>query len=77
MSATTTFGFIAVGAMFAFYWLEDRSAWLVLAFAIACAASAMYGLLAGTLPFAVVETAWSVVALARFRKRRAAARGSN
>jgi hypothetical protein len=72
----TTFGFIAVGTMFATYWLEERSAWFVLAFAAACAASALYGLLAGTLPFAVVESAWAVVALARFRKRHAAARGS-
>ncbi len=72
----TMFGFIAVGSMFATYWLEDRSAWFVLAFAVACAASALYGLLASALPFAVVETAWAVVALARFRKRRADARGS-
>ncbi len=71
----TTFGFAAVGTMFATYWLEDRSAWFVLAFAAACAASALYGLLAGTLPFAVVETAWAGVAMLRFRKRRAAARG--
>ncbi len=75
MSTTTTFGFVAVGAMFAFYWLEDRSAWFVLAFAVACAASALYGLLAGALPFAVVETAWAGVALLRFRKRRVRARG--
>ncbi len=72
----TTFGFAAVGTMFATYWLEDRSAWFVLAFAAACAASALYGLLAGTPPFAVVETAWAGVALLRFRKRRTAARGS-
>jgi hypothetical protein len=68
----TTFGFVAVGTMFATYWFEDRSAWFVLTFALACAASALYGLLAGTLPFAVVEAAWAVVALLRFRKRRAA-----
>jgi len=72
----TEFGFIAVGTMFATYWLEDRSAWFVLAFAAACAASALYGLLAGTLPFAVIESAWAIVALARFRKRRATTRGN-
>ena len=72
----TAFGFAAVGTMFATYWLEDRSAWFVLAFAAACVASALYGLLAGALPFAVVETAWAGVALLRFRKRRAAPRGS-
>ncbi len=72
----TEFGFIAVGTMLAPYWLEDRSAWFVLAFAAACAASALYGFLAGTPPFAVIESAWALVALARFRKRRAATRGS-
>jgi hypothetical protein len=71
----TIFGFAAVGTMFTTYWVEDRSPWFVLAFAGACAASALYGLLAGTLPFAIVETAWAGVALLRFRKRRAATRG--
>lgn len=68
----TTFGFAAVGLMFVTYWVEDRSPWFVLVFAFACAASALYGLLAGAAPFAVVETLWAIVALFRFRKRRAA-----
>ena len=68
----TAFGFAAVGSMFVTYWLEDRSAWFVLVFAAACAASALYGLLAGAAPFAVVESLWAVVALFRVRKRRAA-----
>ncbi len=71
----TAFGFAAVGTMFATYWLEDRSAWFVLVFAGACVASALYGFLAGTLPFAIVETLWAAVALLRFRERRAAAGG--
>ncbi len=71
----TAFGFAAVGAMFGTYWLEDRSPWFVLAFAAACAASALYGLLAGALPFAVVETLWARVAVLRFRKRRDAVGG--
>ena len=53
----TAFGFVAVGTMFVTYWIEDRSAWFVLVFAAACAASAFYGLLAGAAPFAVVEIA--------------------
>lgn len=65
----TLFGFAAVGAMFAMYWLEDSSRWFVLVFACACAASALYALLAGALPFAVVETMWAGVALQRFRRR--------
>jgi hypothetical protein len=66
----TLFGFTAVGTMFATYWLEDRSPWFVLVFAVACAASAMYGYLAGALPFAIVESAWALVALQRFARRR-------
>lgn len=69
MSGVTVFGFAAVGTMFATYWLEDRSPWFVLAFAVGCAASALYGVLAGALPFAVVETLWAGVALQRFRRR--------
>jgi len=66
----TMFGFIAVGTMFITYWLEDRSPWLVLVFAGACAASAVYGFLAGVIPFAIVESLWALVALQRFYRRR-------
>ncbi|MBI5288682.1 MAG: hypothetical protein HY873_06885 [Chloroflexi bacterium] len=71
----TLFGFAAVGSMFATYWLEDRSPWFVLVFAMACAASAAYGFLAGTIPFGIVESLWALVAVQRFRKRRAVAAG--
>ncbi len=67
----TLFGFAAVSLMFATYWLEERSPWFVLAFAAGCAASAVYGFLAGALPFGVVETLWAGIALARFRRRAA------
>ncbi len=72
----TLFGFAAVGTMFATYWLEDRSSWFVLVFGGACAASAAYGYFADALPFAVVESAWAVVALQRFARRRAVAAGA-
>jgi uncharacterized membrane protein len=75
MSSLTAFGFLAVGLMFVTYWLEERSPWFVLAFACACAASAVYGALAGAPPFAVVETLWAGVALQRFQRRRALVRG--
>ncbi len=72
MNALTLFGFVAVGTMFVTYWLEDRSPWLVLLFALACVASAVYGALAGAAPFAVVESLWAVVAVQRFHHRRMA-----
>jgi hypothetical protein len=40
----------------------------VLAFAAACALSAVYGFLQGAWPFGFVETVWTAVALRRWRK---------
>jgi hypothetical protein len=71
MSALTLFGFVAVGVMFLMYWFEERSPLFVLVFAVACAASSLYGFLAGTPPFAIVEALWAIVALQRFARRRA------
>ena len=66
----TLFGVIAVGSMLLFYALEARAAVFVLAFAVACLASAAYGFLQGAWPFGVVEIIWSAVALQRWRNRR-------
>jgi hypothetical protein len=38
----------------------------VLAFAVGCALSAVYGFQSGTWPFGVVEAIWCVIALRRF-----------
>jgi hypothetical protein len=43
----------------------------VLAFAAACALSALYGFLQGAWPFGFVETVWTAVALRRWRKLQA------
>jgi hypothetical protein len=72
MQALTIFGALAVSAMLLFYALEARSAWFVVAFAVACVASSAYGFLQGAWPFGVVELIWSVVALRRWVERRAA-----
>ena len=66
----TLFGNIAVGSMFLFYWMERRSKWFVLLFAIGCAASASYGFLIRSYPFGVIESAWALVALQRFSQAR-------
>jgi hypothetical protein len=68
----TVFGFLSVAAMLVFYALEDRSPYFLLAFAGACWSAAVYGWLAGTWPFAVVEAIWGVVALHRFVRTRSA-----
>lgn len=61
----TVYGATVVTLMMIFYALESRSPWFTFAFALACLASASYGFLAGTWPFGVVESVWSVIA---FRK---------
>src|SRR5581483_6318423 len=76
----TVYGALAVCAMLLFYALEARAAVFVLAFAVACAASSLYGFLQGAWPFGVVEAVWCVVALGRWWRRRAAehhGRGAN
>ena len=61
----TTYGATMVTLMMVFYTLEARSPWFTFAFAVSCLGSASYGFLAGTWPFGVVETVWSVIT---FRK---------
>jgi hypothetical protein len=63
------FGALAVTAMLITYALEERSPWFVVAFAGACAASALYGLLIQAWPFAAVEAVWSGVAMRRWWRR--------
>jgi hypothetical protein len=70
VNALTLFGAAAVSVMLIAYTLERRSAWWVLVFAFACALSSLYGFLAGTWPFGVVEGVWALVALRRWHTRR-------
>ena len=71
MDTLTAFGAVAVTAMMVFYALEARHALFVLAFAGACIASSIYGFMAGTWPFGVVEAAWALVAVRRWLTRQA------
>lgn len=70
MSPLTLFGASAVAVMLLSYAFEHRSSKLVLVFALACAASSLYGWLAGTWPFGVVEGVWALVAVRRWLQRR-------
>jgi len=72
MDGLTLFGLLAVTAMLVFYALEKLSHWFVLAFAAACGLASLYGFLAGTWPFGVVEAIWSLVALNRWTNARRA-----
>jgi hypothetical protein len=65
VSMLTAFGATAVTFMMIMYALEARHRRFVLAFACGCALSSVYGFLAGTWPFGVVEAIWALVALRR------------
>lgn len=49
--------------------LERRGRGFILAFACGCALSSVYGFLAGTWPFGIVEALWAVIAVNRYRSR--------
>jgi len=70
MDPLTLFGLFAVSAMLVCYALEERSHWLILAFAASCALGSTYGFLQGAWPFGLVEAVWAVVALRRWSVRR-------
>ena len=70
---TTLFGVVALTFMMAMYALEHRGPRFVVAFAVGCALSSLYGFLVGAWPFGVVELIWAVVALRRWRRPPAAA----
>lgn len=68
MDSLTLFGFISVTIMLIAYALERRGRIWILIFAISCLFSSLYGYLSGTLPFAIIEIIWTVVALHRWWK---------
>ena len=69
MSPLTLFGLFAVSAMLVFYALEERHPLCILGFAVACALGSAYGFLQGAWPFGIVEAAWTIVAVQRWRSK--------
>ena len=67
MTRLSLFGLFAVTAMLVCYAFERRSPWFILAFAVACILSSIYGFLQGAWPFGLVEAVWACVALLRWR----------
>ena len=70
MDAVTAFGVAALTFMLVMYALENRGRGFVLAFAVGCALSSLYGFLAGAWPFGVLEAIWCVLAVRRFAQKR-------
>jgi hypothetical protein len=66
----TVFGVVVLTFMMLMYALERRGPSFVLAFALGCAGSSLYGFLAGTWPFGVVEAVWTAIALRRYGRLR-------
>jgi hypothetical protein len=65
--AITIYGVCAVTFMMVMYALENRGRGFILAFALGCILSSIYGFLSGAWPFGVVELIWSGVALRRYQ----------
>jgi hypothetical protein len=65
----TIYGVLALSFMMLMYALEGRGKIFTLAFAAGCGLSSVYGFLAGTWPFGVVELVWAGVALRRYQRR--------
>lgn len=66
MSALDLFGFVSASLMLIFYALEHRAPAYVLAFAVTCLTSGVYGFLQGAWPLGCVEVIWTGVALRRW-----------
>ena len=58
----------ALSFMMAMYALERRGRAFILAFAVGCLASSVYGFLSGAWPFGVVEIVWAVIAACRWAR---------
>jgi len=66
--AVTIYGVCVVSFMMIMYGLERRGRGFVLAFALGCVLSSVYGFLSGAWPFGIVEIIWSGIALRRYRE---------
>lgn len=67
----TTFGVVAVTFMMVMYAFERRHPGFIIAFAIGCLLSSVYGFLSGAWPFGVVEVVWAGIAVRRYAGARA------
>ncbi|HTB23524.1 MAG TPA: hypothetical protein VK914_12560 [bacterium] len=66
MNPLDLYGLLSVSLMLAFYALEDKNPWFILAFAGSCLLGSSYGFLQGAWPFGIVECVWSAVAFKKW-----------
>jgi hypothetical protein len=62
----TAFGIVALTFMMSMYALEARHRVFILAFALGCVLSSIYGFASGAWPFGGVEAIWSLIAVRRY-----------
>jgi hypothetical protein len=62
----TIFGVVSLSFMMLMYSLERRGSHFVLAFALGCALSSVYGFFSGAWPFGTVEAVWTIIAIHRY-----------
>ena len=62
----TIYGVCALTFMMVMYARERRGPGFVLAFAVGCLLSSIYGFLSGAWPFGIVELIWAAIAVRRF-----------
>jgi hypothetical protein len=65
-TTVTIYGVCALTFMMSMYALERRHRRFLLAFAVGCLLSSVYGFLSDAWPFGVVEIIWSGIALRRY-----------
>ena len=66
MDALTAFGIGALTFMMLMYALERRGRVFILAFALGCALSSVYGFLSGAWAFGIIEAIWTAIAVRRY-----------
>jgi hypothetical protein len=66
----TIFGIVSATTMVVAYGFEQRNPLWIAVFATGCLATAVYGVLTGAWVFAILETAWAVLAVRRFARLR-------
>jgi hypothetical protein len=63
----TLYGVAAITFMMVMYALERRDSRFILAFALGCLLSSLYGFLVAAWPFGVVEIIWAGIAVRRYQ----------
>ncbi len=67
-SPVNIFGSVILIFMMLFYIMEQRSGSYTLAFGFACLGASLYGWMAGTWPFGIIEFVWGMFAFNRWAK---------